>query len=69
MLPPDMQELERRLRYRGTESEETIQKRLKRAETEIARSADYDEHVINGGVEVCSNLIYDSIRHRLMQED
>lgn len=31
VLPPDMQELERRLRCRGTEDEETIQRRLKRA--------------------------------------
>ena len=36
VLPPDMQELERRLRCRGTEDEETIQRRLKRAEAEIA---------------------------------
>ena len=28
VMPPDMKELERRLRYRGTEAEEVIQKRL-----------------------------------------
>ena len=47
VLPPNMEELERRLRYRGTEDEETIQKRLKRAQTEIPNSVDYDEHVVN----------------------
>ena len=42
-----LQELERRLRCRGTEDEETIQRRLKRAEAEIANSVNYDEHVVN----------------------
>ncbi len=69
VLPPDMAELERRLRVRGTESEETIQKRLRRAETEIARSADYDEHVVNDVVQDCSDRIHDIIRNRLMQSD
>ena len=40
VLPPDMAELERRLRCRGTEDEATIQRRLKRAETEIANSVE-----------------------------
>lgn len=69
VLPPDMAELERRLRVRGTESEETIQKRLRRAETEIARSADYDEHVVNDVVQDCSDRIHDIIRNRLMEND
>ena len=69
VLPPDMQELEHRLRCRGTETEEVIQKRLKRAETEIARSADYDEHVVNDVVQDCADRIYGIIRHRRMQED
>lgn len=69
VLPPNMQELEHRLRFRGTESEEVIQKRLKRAETEIARSADYDEHVINDVVQDCADRIYGIIRNRLSQQD
>ena len=54
VLPPDMEELERRLRNRGTENEETIQRRLKRAETEIANSVNYDEHVVNVEVDSCA---------------
>ncbi len=65
VLPPDMEELERRLRNRGTENEETIRRRLKRAETEIANSVDYDEHVVNVQVETCADSLYSIIQFRL----
>ena len=65
VLPPDMQELERRLRCRGTEDEETIQRRLKRAETEIANSVNYDEHVVNVEVDSCAESIYSIIQFKL----
>lgn len=65
VLPPDMQELERRLRNRGTENEETIQRRLERAKTEIAHSAEYDEHVVNGQVETCADDLYSIIEAKL----
>ena len=69
VMPPDMKELERRLRYRGTEAEEVIQKRLRRAETEIARSADYDEHVVNDVVDTCAEEIYSIIQKRIAEPD
>lgn len=69
VMPPTMQELERRLRERGTEDEATIQKRLRRAETEIARSADYDDHVVNDVVEDCAAQIYDIIQKRTAAEE
>ena len=47
LLPPSMEELERRLRSRGTESEEDIQRRLEIARDEIHKSVDYDYFVIN----------------------
>ena len=62
---PDMQELERRLRCRGTEDEETIQRRLKRAEAEIANSVNYDEHVVNIEVDSCAESIYSIIQFKL----
>ena len=60
-----LQELERRLRCRGTEDEETIQRRLKRAETEIANSVNYDEHVVNIEVDSCAESIYSIIQFKL----
>ena len=65
VLPPDMEELERRLRCRGTESEETIRRRLQRAETEIANSVNYDEHIVNNQVEACADSLYSIIQFKL----
>ena len=65
LMPPTMEELERRLRSRGTDSEQAIQNRLRRAEAEISLSADYDEHVVNDVVETCAAEIYDIIREKL----
>ena len=58
-------ELERRLRCRGTEDEATIQRRLKRAETEIANSVNYDEHVVNIAVDSCADSLYSIIQFKL----
>ena len=44
---PSMEELEKRLRDRGTESEETIRKRLSRTEEERALMDRYDHIVVN----------------------
>lgn len=55
ILPPSMQELSRRLHKRGTEDEETIAKRLKQAETEIARAYDYDYVIVNGDLDTAVN--------------
>ncbi len=65
VLPPNMEELERRLRSRGTENEETIQKRLKRAQTEIANSVEYDEHVVNVEVDSCAESLYSIIQFHI----
>lgn len=47
ILPPSWEELERRLRQRGTDSEEVIQKRLHNARGEIAEALWYEYTVIN----------------------
>ena len=47
ILPPSMQELNRRLHKRGTEDEETIAKRLKQAEKEISFAENYDYVIVN----------------------
>ena len=48
IMPPSLEELERRLRDRKSgESEETIRKRLRRAEEEIKLAGKYDYVVIN----------------------
>jgi guanylate kinase len=55
--PPNLKELERRLRGRGTESEETIKLRLKNAATEIKAAAAYEYLIINDKVEEAAGLL------------
>lgn len=51
ILPPSMQELERRLRSRGTDSPEVIASRLGTARKELAHYRDYDYLVVNDALE------------------
>ena len=50
ILPPSMPELERRLRHRGTDSEEVITGRMRRAADEISHWAEYDYVIVNESV-------------------
>ena len=51
VAPPSLAELERRLRARGTDSEETVQRRLRGAASEMARLGEFDRVVINDDLE------------------
>lgn len=51
IAPPSFEELEKRLRGRNTEDEETIQKRLHEVKVELQRSKSYDYTVLNDSVE------------------
>ena len=48
VLPPSFEELERRLRGRGTESEEKVRARLETAREEIAFAPRYQYQIVNG---------------------
>jgi guanylate kinase len=53
ILPPSMDELERRLRARGTDPEEVIDSRMRRATSEIGHWGEYDYVLINEDMETC----------------
>ena len=53
ILPPSMKELERRLHSRGTDSDEIIAGRMKRAASEIGHWAEYDYVLINEEMDKC----------------
>ena len=48
LKPPSLAELERRIRGRGTDSEEAIQRRLERARVELAAEGEFDAALVNG---------------------
>ena len=49
--PPSFEELERRLRSRGTEDEETVLRRLEAAKVELSRKKEYDMQLVNDDLE------------------
>jgi len=51
LIPPSMEELERRLRHRGTEDDKEIARRLKTAEWELTMIDKFDYAIINDEVE------------------
>jgi guanylate kinase len=53
ILPPSIEELERRLRSRGTDSDEVIADRMSRAKAEIGHWDGYDYVLINDDIENC----------------
>ena len=57
LLPPDKEELERRIRNRGTEKEESIKRRLSRANYEISVSNEFDFALINYDVDETAKRI------------
>jgi len=72
IAPPSLEELERRLRNRGTENDATIQLRLKNAEMEMAALDEYDYVVVNDDVQAAisqvEKIIAEERRPRLSQE-
>ena len=57
VLPPSIEVLEKRLRSRGTEDEETIQKRLGAAKEEIAKVYQYGYAVVNDDLDEAADEI------------
>ncbi len=53
IFPPSMDELDRRLRARGTDSDEVVNARMSRAAAEISHWDGYDYVLVNDDVERC----------------
>ena len=62
ILPPDMDELRRRLKSRGTESDEKVEERLSRAAYELSKKDKYDYCVVNDDVTSAAERILHIIR-------
>jgi guanylate kinase len=62
VVPPDMKACESRLRARGTETEETLVKRLASAKHEMEQAVEYDFKVVNDDLEKAVEKIKDFVR-------
>lgn len=63
VLPPSLEELERRLRNRQTDSPETIEKRIALAPLEIAKSSDFDYRIVNDVLERATEELYETVKN------
>ncbi len=63
ILPPSLEELERRLRGRQSDAPEVIENRLKIAPLEIARQNEFDYRVVNDDANRAIDEIYNIIKN------
>jgi guanylate kinase len=61
LLPPSLAELERRLRGRGTESDDAVARRLARAREELTEAHRFDVRVVNDDLDRCVAEVLDAI--------
>ncbi len=64
IMPPSMEELERRLRGRGDTAEEEITARLNRAKWEMEQREKYDYVVVNDQADACAKEILNIIAEK-----
>lgn len=67
ILPPSLDELQRRLTGRGTDSEEVIAARMDRARAEISHWDGYDYVVINDNVDECFGKVREILNAERMK--
>jgi guanylate kinase len=57
ILPPSMEELENRIRGRGTDDPAVIEKRLTNAQEEVATASKYQHRIVNLDVELSVSML------------
>lgn len=66
--PPTVEELENRLRNRGTETPESLRKRVEKAEYELTFAPQFDKVILNDNLDVARAEMLQTIRQFLDQE-
>ena len=62
ILPPSSLELERRLKGRGKDAPEAIERRLEHAKVEIAAAGEFDQQIVNDDLEEAIAAIEEAIK-------
>ncbi|MBE9138514.1 guanylate kinase [Nodosilinea sp. LEGE 07088] len=61
VLPPSIEELENRIRLRGKDADEAIERRLQRALVEIDAASEFDQQIVNDDLEVALQQLENAI--------
>jgi len=69
LIPPSMEELERRIRGRGTEAEEVVQQRLDKATREMQMMGKYKYVICNDDAQLAADIIKLIIKRHMEKED
>lgn len=69
ILPPSIEELERRLRSRGQDSDAEIDKRMAKSEAEISHWAEYDYVLVNDDPDACEARLRTIIASERLRRD
>lgn len=67
VMPPSVQELEKRLRSRNTDAEEIIKQRVDKAVYEMSFAPQFDKTVVNDNLETAKMEAYNIIQNFLSQ--
>lgn len=69
IMPPSVEELKKRLESRNTETAESLQQRLARAEMEISKSDNFDTVILNDNLTLAVNEVEKCIGEQLRKWD
>jgi guanylate kinase len=69
ILPPSIEELERRLARRGTENPETMKRRLQNAKREIGHYGLFDYVIVNDDIEAADKRLQSIVRAERCRRD
>jgi len=69
ILPPSMQELERRLYARAQDSDDVVKSRMAKAGSEISHYAEYDYILINGEINVTKSHVHAILEAERLKRD
>lgn len=62
--PPSLEELEKRLRGRGTEDDATIKRRMAAARVELSHKEEYDIRLVNDNLDVATSELVDYVNEK-----
>jgi guanylate kinase len=64
LVPPSLEDLERRLRHRGTETEDVIRRRLATAVEELKEKDHYDRVIVNDHIDAATKRLEEFLKER-----